>query len=178
MERKNTILVYRDDDNLAIYDSLEPALFKEFFMKYFKYRSGDTVNSNDFSNPLLFSIFKLYQSKIDANENKWLKKAKTAAENGKKGGRPKKEETIKEEEPQVENDFSGFLNPHIVDSTKKYYKYDTNHSQSINSMIESNKGSLSLSAVRNSIINEIEKDGWELKDAKNIYEEIIMGINR
>ena len=147
-------------------------------MKYFKYRSGDTVNSTDFSNPLLFSIFKLYQSKIDANENKWLKKAKTAAENGKKGGRPKNKETIKEEEPQVENDFSGFLNPHIVDSTKKYYKYDTIHSEGINNMIESNIGSLKMNIVGETIIREIEKDGWKPDEAENIYEKIIKEVKR
>jgi len=68
----------------------------------------------------------------------------------------------------------------VVDdnNSKKYYKYDTKHSDSINYMIDSNLGGLTLSTVRNTIIKEIEKDGWEPKEANNIYEEIIRGISR
>jgi LPS O-antigen subunit length determinant protein (WzzB/FepE family) len=91
-----------------------------------------------------------------------------------------KEETVIQEEKDNADlgEQSNFINIYQIDNSKKYYKYDTNHSQSINSMIESNKGSLSLGAVRNSIINEIEKDGWEPKEANNIYEEIISTVRR
>jgi hypothetical protein len=88
-KEKNTRLVYIDKSNIDIYDSLPPNEFKELFMAYFTYKVGDEITADRFSNPLVFSLFKTYQPKIDYNENKWDKRSETSVNNGKKGGRPK-----------------------------------------------------------------------------------------
>ena len=66
-------------------------------MKYFTYKVGDDVKIEDFTNPLVFSLFKTFQEKIDYNENKWDKRSITSKENGKKGGRPKNNTSSSEE---------------------------------------------------------------------------------
>lgn len=68
---KNTRLIYNDKQNLETYESLPPEQFKELFMKMLTYKLGETVSQSDFSNPLIYALFKVYQSKIDYNETKW-----------------------------------------------------------------------------------------------------------
>lgn len=87
---KNTRLVYNDEKNLKIYQTLSPEDFKEFFMTYLTYKPGTELEITDFSNPLLYALFLSFKDKIDYNEAKWEKQAAAKRENGKKGGRPKK----------------------------------------------------------------------------------------
>lgn len=88
---KNTRLFYTDEKNLEIYKALPPQDFKEIFMKMLTYKLGDKVNINEFSNPMNYALFLSFKDKIDFNEVKWENRAKASKENGKKGGRPKKQ---------------------------------------------------------------------------------------
>lgn len=83
-------LVYTDEQDLRIYESLPSTDFKEFFMAYFKYKKGDKVEPTDFTNPVTFALFNSYIPKLDKNEDTYNKKVQASKENGKKGGRPKK----------------------------------------------------------------------------------------
>lgn len=121
MSNKNTRLIYTDETNLAVYRSLPDKDFKEFMMAYLTYKKGMDITKM-FSNPLVESIFRLYVSKIEYNEDKWEKQAQARRENGKKGGRPKKnvditanedfdngtteETSIQEEQPREEEQVS------------------------------------------------------------------------
>ena len=109
MKTKNTRLVYTDDKNLKIYQSLPDKDFKEFFMTYLTYEIGDDV-SKTISNPYLQTMFMAaYADKIKYNEEKWERKAKANRENGKKGGRPPKNNT--ELQPNTEFDTEAKISP-------------------------------------------------------------------
>jgi hypothetical protein len=86
-------LVYTEENDLRIYESMPLQDFKEFFMAYFKYNKGDNVEISDFTNPMTFAIFCQYIPKLDKMEENYKKKAAANRENGKKGGRPKKDNT-------------------------------------------------------------------------------------
>lgn len=87
-------IVYTDEQDLRIYESLPPTDFKEFFMAYFKYNKGEKVEVTDFTNPITYALFNSYIPKLDKMEDNYNKKANANRENGKKGGRPKKQITI------------------------------------------------------------------------------------
>ena len=109
MKTKNTRLVYTDDKNLKIYQSLPDKDFKEFFMTYLTYEIGDDI-SKTISNPYLQTMFMAaYADKIKYNEEKWERKAKANRENGKKGGRPPKNNT--ELQPNTEFDTEAKISP-------------------------------------------------------------------
>ena len=94
MKTKNTRLVYTDEKNLKAYASLPAEDFKEFFMTYLTYQDGDDV-SKTISNPFVQTLFMAaYADKIAHNEKKWEDAAEKRRENGKKGGRPKKNNDI------------------------------------------------------------------------------------
>ena len=94
MKTKNTRLVYTDEKNLKAYASLPAEDFKEFFMTYLTYQDGDDV-SKTISNPFVQTLFMAaYADKITHNEKKWEDAAEKRRENGKKGGRPKKNNDI------------------------------------------------------------------------------------
>ena len=94
MKTKNTRLVYTDEKNLKAYASLPAEDFKEFFMTYLTYQDGDEV-SKTISNPFVQTLFMAaYADKITHNEKKWEDAAEKRRENGKKGGRPKKNNDI------------------------------------------------------------------------------------
>ena len=113
MKTKNTRLVYTDDKNLKIYQSLPDKDFKEFFMTYLTYEIGDDV-SKTISNPYLQTMFMAaYADKINYNEEKWERKAKANRENGKKGGRPPKNNT--EIQPNTEFDTEAKISPNEPD---------------------------------------------------------------
>lgn len=113
MKTKNTRLVYTDDKNLKIYQSLPDKDFKEFFMTYLTYEIGDDV-SKTISNPYLQTMFMAaYADKIKYNEEKWERKAKANRENGKKGGRPPKNNT--EIQPNTEFDTEAKISPNEPD---------------------------------------------------------------
>lgn len=104
-QKKNTRLVYIDKKNLDAYERLKPEDFKEFFMAYFTYHTGDDM-SKCFSNEYVYNLFSTnYQDKIDHNEAKWQKKADASKENGKKGGRPRKGETAEEARKRKEQEI-------------------------------------------------------------------------
>ena len=109
MKTKNTRLVYTDEKNLKAYESLPAEDFKEFFMTYFTYQDGDDV-SKTISNPFVQTLFMAaYADKIKYNEEKWERKAKANRENGKKGGRPPKNNT--ELQPNTEFDTEAKISP-------------------------------------------------------------------
>ena len=109
MKTKNTRLVYTDEKNLKAYESLPAEDFKEFFMTYFTYQDADDV-SKTISNPFVQTLFMAaYADKIKYNEEKWERKAKANKENGKKGGRPRKNNT--DIEPNTEFDTEAKISP-------------------------------------------------------------------
>lgn len=122
-------LVFTDENDLRIYESLPPTDFKEFFMAYFKYHKGDNIEITDFTNPVTFALFNSYIPKIDKNEEEYLKKDKrsnTSAENGKKGGRPKKLtlQEVKSTEfdtPKQEIENKPILSPQNIQDDNLYH---------------------------------------------------------
>lgn len=89
---KNTRLFYNDEETVEAWKALEPSDCKELFLKCLTYKYGDKVKIEEFSKPLLYSLFiSSFKPKIDYNEEKWLNdgRKETSKENGKKGGRPK-----------------------------------------------------------------------------------------
>ena len=63
--------------------------FKELMMQALSYRYGDNKQP-DFTNPMTSAVWMMLKKEIDFNEEKWARRDKANAENGKKGGRPKK----------------------------------------------------------------------------------------
>lgn len=109
MKTKNTRLVYTDEKNLKAYESLPAEDFKEFFMTYFTYQDGNDV-SKTISNPFVQTLFMAaYADKIKHNEEKWENRAKSNKENGKKGGRPRKNNI--EIEPNTEFEIEAQISP-------------------------------------------------------------------
>ena len=100
--RINKRIIYRDEKNLSIYASIPAEQFKDFFMAYLTYESGDNVDEL-VKDPMTAALLKTYIPKIEENETKWLNKATQAQENGKKGGRPKKGENKGENTPSNTN---------------------------------------------------------------------------
>lgn len=130
MKTKNTRLVYTDDKNLKIYQSLPDKDFKEFFMTYLTYEIGDDV-SKTISNPYLQTMFMAaYADKINYNEEKWERKAKANRENGKKGGRKPKNNT--EIQPNTEFDTEAKISPNEPDLATN----DTDVPQEVESLSE------------------------------------------
>lgn len=108
MKTKNTRLVYTDEKNLKAYASLPAEDFKEFFMTYLTYQDGDDV-SKTISNPFVQTLFMAaYADKITHNEKKWEDAAEKRRENGKKGGRPKKNNDIAPNEEFENTMTTGF----------------------------------------------------------------------
>ena len=108
MKTKNTRLVYTDEKNLKAYASLPAEDFKEFFMTYLTYQDGDDV-SKTISNPFVQTLFMAaYADKITHNEKKWEDAAEKRRENGKKGGRPKKNNDITPNEEFDDTMTTGF----------------------------------------------------------------------
>ena len=166
LEEKNTRIFYRDKQNVEIYESLPPEDFKEFWMKYITYNVGDKVEITDFKSPLVYALFKSFQPKIDYNETKWDKRKETSKENGKKGGRPKKEN--KQEEPEVIEEKDD-----ITCGDNLYYPND----KMINDLIADNVETLNTGETRYMIIQELKKRGNSLDDSINIYNDIINNLN-
>lgn len=103
MASKNTRLIYTDENNLNIYRSLPEKDFKEFMMAYLTYKKGDNIDDM-FTSLTAKLLFMTYISKIEYNEDKWEKRAKVNQENGKKGGRPKKNNTDITPNTEFENE--------------------------------------------------------------------------
>ena len=139
MSNKNTRLIYTDETNLAVYRSLPDKDFKEFMMAYLTYKKGMDITKM-FSNPLVESIFRLYVSKIEYNEDKWEKQAQARRENGKKGGRPKKNvditanddfdngttegNSVQEEQPKEEEQISRELQQDAFQESEEQNEFE------------------------------------------------------
>ena len=124
MANKNTRLVYTDENSLSIYRNLPDKDFKEFMMAYLTYQKGMDIESM-FTSLLAKIAFMGVVSKIEHNEDKWEKQAQANRENGRKGGRPKKnvditpntdfengtgKETVVQEEQAKEQEYSSRAN--------------------------------------------------------------------
>lgn len=148
MKTKNTRLVYTDEKNLKAYQSLPAEDFKEFFMTYLTYQEGDDV-SKTISNPFVQTLFMAaYADKIEYNEKKWEEQAKANRENGKKGGRPRKNVDITPNEefdtPTTNNDTTpntimatNFPNDLVEDSQITEQKFD-NHTETLKDFLDDN----------------------------------------
>lgn len=117
-------IVYTEENDLRIYESMPAADFKEFFMAYFKYRKGDKVAVNDFSSPMTFALFTSYIPKLDNMENNYNKRVA----NGKKGGRPRKEETNDITASNTSNDE---IHQPVVDNGSESLKIANNDTREI-----------------------------------------------
>lgn len=171
MKTKNTRLVYTDEKNLKAYESLPAEDFKEFFMTYLTYQDGDDV-SKTISNPFVQTLFMAaYADKIKYNEEKWENRAKSNKENGKKGGRPRKNNTDIEPntEFETENKMSGTVTPiaeerqpNTQDVAKEEKQPQTtdlsdtfdNYSENLNDFLDENEQRINgwVSAISNGIV--------------------------
>ena len=120
-------IVYTDEQDLRIYESLPPTDFKEFFMAYFKYNKGEKVEVTDFTNPITYALFNSYIPKLDKMEDNYNKKANANRENGKKGGRPKKSAlqevtTTEFEIPNCQIPKTGTLSPSNSQDEEIYHQ--------------------------------------------------------
>lgn len=167
---KNTKLVYTDEKNLKIYQSLSPEDFKEFFMTYFTYKPGQDPQITDFTNPLLYTVFLEYKDKIDYNEEKWERQAAAKRENGKKGGRPKKS-TLQEiastefditpvtnnipNNEEIEN--KPVLSPQIIQDDNQYQEEVESGSNGLKMGNNEIKQTIPLRIVANKHSSDVEK---------------------
>lgn len=133
MSNKNTRLIYTDETNLAVYRSLPDKDFKEFMMAYLTYKKGMDITKM-FSNPLVESIFRLYVSKIEYNEDKWEKQAQARRENGKKGGRPKKTDITPNTE--FENESPNKIPSVQFEEIQKEEDFQKDFEDAVNQVIE------------------------------------------
>lgn len=183
-------LVFTDENDLRIYESLPPTDFKEFFMAYFKYHKGDNIEITDFTNPVTFALFNSYIPKIDKNEEEYLKKDKrsnTSAENGKKGGRPKKSiiQEVKSTEfdtpkPEIEN--KPILSPQIIQDDNLYHPEGESASNGLkmgkNEALDNEPKVLpNVKLVATAQTPSIPTFEEVLKDEKNNIENIIKDFN-
>lgn len=151
---KNTRLFYNDEKNLKIYQALSAEDFKELFMACLTYKVGTDVEITDFSSPSLYGLFMMYKDKIDYNETKWLNSGNASRENGKKGGRPKKQtpiepnddfnvETVEKipcniiNEPAVEYRSLSHVNPNIIPQ-EEFISDEQKYGSDVMDLIEDN----------------------------------------
>lgn len=118
MTNKSTRLIYTDETNLNIYRSLPEKDFKEFMMAYLTYKKGDDIESM-FTSLTAKLLFMTYISKIEYNEDKWEKQAKINQENGKKGGRPKKNNADITPNTEFESEASNIIPSVPIKEEKK-----------------------------------------------------------
>lgn len=145
MKTKNTRLVYTDEKNLKAYASLPAEDFKEFFMTYLTYQDGDDV-SKTISNPFVQTLFMAaYADKITHNEKKWEDAAEKRRENGKKGGRPKKNNDLQK------SDFKAHTSPdNNTDNTNYHNTIESAPNATKTSITEEDKtnGSMYIGTIK------------------------------
>lgn len=177
-------LVYTDEQDLRIYESLPSTDFKEFFMAYFKYKKGDKVELTDFTNPVTFALFNSYIPKLDKNEDTYNKKVQASKENGKKGGRPKKSviTEVENNEFQIEQntaDLSPSNNEEVeqpqptVDNATEAIKTTIEEEVQINNNIDNDMGT--FIGYIETPTQEVEFDNFSdtLNDLLDEYEGVI-----
>lgn len=188
-------LVYTDEQDLRIYESLPSTDFKEFFMAYFKYKKGDKVELTDFTNPVTFALFNSYIPKLDKNEDTYNKKVQANKENGKKGGRPKKSTIteVKTTEFDIPNcqipntaDLSPSNNEEVeqpqptIDNTTEAIKTTIEEEVQINNNIDNDMGTfigdfkeLNNKTTTLNVEEEFDNFSDELNDLLDEYEDVI-----
>lgn len=65
--KKDEIEIYTDAISMAVYRSMEPKDFKEFFLALFK------ESKPEFSDENLYDVFDEYKKKVDADKDKYEK---------------------------------------------------------------------------------------------------------
>lgn len=171
MANKNTRLVYTDEINLNIYRSLPAEDFKEFMMAYLTYQKGDNIDSM-FTSLLSKTLFMTYISKIEYNEDKWEKRAKANQENGKKGGRPKKndiEPNTEFETPIEKPSTINPLNDVEDDNDFRYGEIDTTNPMVSFLKEDNDEPQVNIDVeLKNTIYNLLKNTG-NMKDIKQEY---------
>lgn len=114
-ETKKTRLLYRDEKNLLLLKSIhkmDRGLLGDLFLGLMEYdrETGEipeVIIKNE--DTIIYPIFLDYVGKIDVNESKYERRVRVSQENGKKGGRPKKEAVDTEAEEMAVPEY-GCLN--------------------------------------------------------------------
>ena len=96
MQNKKSFVLYCDQKEM--FEHLPPELCKELILHLFRYVNDENPTSD---NPILNALFAPIKHQLKRDLAKWEARAETSRENGKLGGRPKKE--IKE--PKKPNGF-------------------------------------------------------------------------
>lgn len=86
-----------------MYEAMPAEQFKTLIMAMLKYKYGDEKFADSIEDPMVRAIFAKEKVEIDRNEEHYEEIRKKRAEAGGLGGRPKKKEQVKDEEPQVED---------------------------------------------------------------------------
>lgn len=184
-------LVYTDEQDLRIYESLPSTDFKEFFMAYFKYKKGNKVEPTEFTNPVTFALFNSYIPKLDKNEDTYNKKVQANKENGKKGGRPKKSviTEVENNEFQIEentadlspsNDEDIPIPQQIEEKPTEAIKTTIEDEMEINNNIDNDMGTfignfneLNSKTTTPNVEEEFDNFSDELNDLLDEYEDVI-----
>lgn len=165
-------LVYTDENDLRIYESMPAEAFKEFFMAYFNYKKGDNVTMDNFTNPMTYSMFLSYIPKLDKNEETYSKKVTASKENGKKGGRPRKNvETQNKTVLTPQNDIVEYLYQPEVETLSNGLKNAKNEDfeKDLKPVVQE---------IENELISDEEKYGSTVMDLLEQYgEEIDKALN-
>lgn len=159
MKTKSTRLVYTDEQNLAILRSLPEKDFKEFMMTYLTYQKGMDVSSN-FTNPLVYTLFLTFIPKIEYNEDKWEKKAQINRENGKKGGRPRKNNIDIQSNNEFENEVPIKIPSVQFEKIHSEEQFEKDVDNAVNELIDialSNKGQDAVDEVVLKLSNNISE---------------------
>lgn len=174
-------LVYTDERDLRTYESLPEKDFKEFFMAYFKYNKGDKIEMTDFTNPITFALFNSYIPKLDKNEDTYNKKVNASRENGKKGGRPKKQTPMEPNddfkvEPAIEYRGLSHVNPNIIPQ-EEFISDEQKYGPDVMDLIEDNPEIITaLKSVVGYNSGDIDKE-YQAKMANTKIDQIVRTKN-
>lgn len=131
---KNTRLLYNDDKHIAMYKAMPAEQFKEFMIALLEYKYGDEAYIETIQDPMVKALFISEKVQIDKNEEKWEEKRRKMSENGKKGGRPAKQqeyESVTTNFPNnnEENDTAKqqFLNAMLTGRTDEYKLFEQHY---------------------------------------------------
>ena len=140
-EKKNSFLLYLEHEELINQLTNEQA--GELIKGIFEYaRTGDTPNLNPLENLVFISI----RQDLDRNAEKYEEKRIKMRENGKKGGRPRKDIKDTEQENQK--------NQKVFSESKKSLYDNVNVNVNDNDNNNDNDNVLSLSNVEKSLLRE------------------------
>ena len=89
-DKKDTILIYTDAINMAVYRALSYSELGELMLALFEYNNGKEKNESDFSNEELYDLYTEYKEKVDDNYKKYqIKKARNERYQAKKNAENK-----------------------------------------------------------------------------------------